>query len=92
MGATKSTVLTSNSSVLIVTPALPTNVYFPVGIPLSTVKARDGALAAKAVLTGALAGSEKLNAPVVPLTGPRATETTGPPTYCFVTPATHRSG
>jgi hypothetical protein len=56
------------------------------------MKARDGALAAKAVLTGALAGSEKLNAPVVPFTGPPATETTGPPTYCFVTPATASMG
>ena len=56
------------------------------------MKARDGALAAKAVLTRALAGSEKLNAPVVPFTGPPATKTTGPPTYCFVTPATASMG
>src|SRR5215207_8939281 len=58
----------------------------------SAVRAREAALAAKAVLTGALAGSEKLNAPVVPLTGPRATKTIGPPTYCFVTPATASIG
>jgi len=78
-GAPKSPVLTSNSRLLIAAPALPTRVYFPVGVVLSAVKESDGALAANAVRTAALAGSAKLKAPVVPFAGPRATETTGPP-------------
>ena len=71
VGATKSTRLPSNSSVLIATPDLPAKVNFFVGMPLSTVNASDGALAAKAVRTGALASRQKLKTPVVRFTGRR---------------------